>query len=160
MSKLIDFLRRNTPSDPVYSFADPVTVYDANGNIIYTTPYGRTSPNAFKPDASIPFTPAAKKWWDKCYGLIALGVYDGDVINHPKHGKCISINGGKEVSAALPNPNHNGRHVVSEGMIHCSDNDRWPGSAGCLTVRKSEWKGFMKLFRVGETVKIQIRGIA
>jgi len=148
--KLILFIRQSPPSDPFYGFADLVTIFN-DGTEIYRTPYGRTSPNAIQPKTS--------KSWDIAYGIIALGMYDAVCIQNEKHGKCLLIAGGKEIPAAMPNVNHEMRHVVSGALVHPSDTDRWPGSAACLTIKKSEWEKFISHFEIGETVRVEIRGL-
>lgn len=162
MYKTIQFLRISTPnSAPMWG--DPVTVYDSNGipiprikgvnlvenkNLIYCM--GRTWPNPFKPQNGRSF--------DLYYGAIALGMYDGECIGHDKYGKCILINGGGEVAALYPNPNHGFKHILTEVFIHRPYDDNWPGSAGCPTIEKKSVESFFSLFRLGEKVKIQICG--
>lgn len=145
--KLISFIRQTPPSDYFKVFNDPVVVL-ADGTEIYKTPFGRTTPN--------PAQPKSQKPWDMSYGIIALGMYDAVCIQDAKHGKCLLIAGGKEIPAAMPNVNHEMRHVVSGALVHSSDSDMWSGSAACLTIKKSEWNKFISLFAIGEVVKVEI----
>ena len=152
--KIVDFLRREPPSNAIHSFPDSVSVIDIDGNTIYTTPFGRSTPNAFKPNLT---SETKTNAWDAWYACVALGVYNGEVIEHEHHGKCIRLLG--EIETILPNPNQHNWHVALGILVHKSDTNTWPGSAGCLTVRSSEWKGFISHFKVKERVKIQVRGI-
>ena len=148
--KLISFIRQTAPSDNSKVFNDPITVFN-DGTEIYKTSFGRTTPN--------PLQPKTSKIWDTVYGTIALGMYDAVCIEDKTHGKCLLIAGGKEIPAAMPNPNHEMRHVVNGALVHCSDSDTWSGSAACLTIKKSGWDKFILLFTIGEHVKIEIKGI-
>lgn len=148
--KIVSFIRQTPPSNYSLVFNDPVTV--VNDDIqIGKTPFGRSMPNAIKPGSG--------RIWDMAYGVIALGTYNAVCIQHEKHGKCLRIADGREIPAAMPNINHGMRHVVSGALVHSSDTETWPGSAACLTIKKSEWKAFIALFSIGETVKVEIRGL-
>ena len=148
--KLISFTRQTAPGNFLKIFNDPVVVLD-DGAELYRTQFGRTSPNHIQPKTNKP--------WDTAYGLIALGIYDAFCTQTDTHGKCIVIAGGKEIPAALPNVNNGMRHVVGGALVHCSDTDTWSGSAACLTIKKSEWENFIKLFTIGERVRVEIRGL-
>ena len=148
--KLISFTRQTSPSDYFKTFNDPVTVFN-DGTEIYKTPFGRTSPN--------PAQPGTGKIWDNVYGIIAIGTYDAECIQDENHGKCLLIAGGNEIAAAMPNSNHEMRHVVNGALVHSSDTNTWSGSAACLTIKKSEWNNFISLFNIGEKVKVEIKGL-
>ena len=147
--KLISFLRQTPPSS-TFVFNDPITVFN-DGLELFKTPYGRSTPN--------PEQPKTEKVWDSVYGIVALGIYDAVCVQDNVHGKCLLIAGGKEILAAMPNANHSMRHVVDGVLVHSSDTDTWPGSAACLTIKKSEWGSFISLFTIGEAVKVEIRGL-
>lgn len=147
--KTIRFIRRVSPSVET-GFPDYAFVFGDNNKILFSTQHARTTPNAFKPKTT--------EAWDKVYGCIALGEHHGEIIQHDKYAKCVLIEGGKELPAILPNVNHDGRSVVAEMFIHSGYSDTWPGSAACLTIRKSEWENFIGIFSIGETVLIQIVG--
>lgn len=153
MPKLIDFLRTLPPSLSLYTFADPVTVFDDDGNMVYTTPFAKTTPNGVKPKS-----PKSKSsCWDAWYGCIALGTYNGLCDEDDEHGKCIRLLG--DIPTILPNPAQKFWHVARGILIHSSESNTWAGSAGCITVRKSEWKQFITHFKIGEKVRIQLRGV-
>jgi hypothetical protein len=130
--KIISFIRKASISGAVYG--DTVKIID-NADEVFEAPC-RTYPNAFQPSTG--------KCFDEVYGLIALGTYKGQLVpNHHKFGRCILIEGGRPVAAALPNQNHGGKHIVSETFIHrgykdddpaTKKDEAWSGSAGCLTI--------------------------
>jgi hypothetical protein len=154
MQKLISFLRSSPPSS--MGFGDTVTVYDCDMAVIRTFS-GRSTPN--------PFHPTNKTPWDLNYSCIQPGIYSGVFTRDAKNRLCIVINGGREIPAILPNPNHGYHHKITGAEIHSgfrdddpntAANESWPGSAACCTIAPGQWDDFCKLFRAGETVKVEI----
>jgi hypothetical protein len=158
MSKLIVFTRTKPPS--INGFVDPVFVLDDLGNQLWVF-NGRSGPN--------PKHPKTGKPWDTAYGCAAIGLYEGVWGNDSRGRYCIIINDGKEIPAVLPNMNNGYRCVVKSVEVHCgyaednpatAQDESWSGSAGCLTIRPSQWDAFCALFKAGEKVKVEIRGLS
>jgi hypothetical protein len=178
-TKTIEILCRSTPTDPFFGYADPVRVFDGTELIgIYD---GSSCPNGFKiieeKDLALykPHTILRNVkiegaiypyvvMWDSTYGKISCGKYSGKVQRHAKYGKCILLHNGDAVSAIMPRRKYNWKFQMKEIFIHCGDKDTlngdaidWRGSAGCITVRTSQWKNFMSNFKDDEEVNIIIR---
>lgn len=54
-----------------------------------------------------------------------------------------------------PNPNHNGKMVISQVLIH-SGGYQGDLSLGCITLYPDTWMGFIRLFEIGEKGKLQL----
>lgn len=162
---LLSFTRRMTPG-ATDAFCDPLCVMkDGEQLDIFN---GRTLPNSRRPSDGA--------YWDRCYSVLALGVYDADLRYRPDGKLWFLINGGKEVPTALPNINHDWRHVATEVGVHggyaeddpnTPEDESWSGSRCCPTVQPSHWARMLDKYfsdgqggyRIGERVKIEIRGL-
>lgn len=108
-----------------------------------------------------PFRPSDQKPWREAYGWIAPGEHKYECVNppakHPEWGRCLLINGGGIVPARLPNPNHDGKLVLSELFVHpggLGKNRLWRGSGGCTTLEKEVFDRFITFFPLGSSGKI------
>jgi hypothetical protein len=103
-------------------------------------------------------TPVSKgsRSWKEVYDWIAEGMYRWTYLtDHAKYGPCLLLNDGGEVASRNPIPNPDGstfRGVV----VHSWAEEHWPGSAGCPTIRKVYWPGFLAHFRPGDTGTLQV----
>lgn len=147
--KFLMFTRKTFPTGSEM-FGDTASITQ-NGNPVIVYNCARTWPNPYKPQT--------KKTFDLSYGVIALGNYKAICVIHEKYGKCLLINNGENIPAALPNVNHNNLHIIAEAFVHCSDSDTWPGSAGCLTIMKSKWPDFISYFNKGEEIALIVKGL-
>lgn len=50
----------------------------------------------------------------------------------------------------IPNPNHDGKKIISQVLIH-SDGYDGGWSHGCITIYPDSWSDFIKLFAIDET---------
>lgn len=93
-------------------------------------------------------TPNPYENWRERYGCLAPCQFDITKIQHgDRKGDFLFHNGGpamNELPSIKPNPNHNGKEVISEVFIHRAYTDTWPGSAGCITVQPVYWDALQK----------------
>jgi len=94
--------------------------------------------------------------WSAHYGCLALGEYDGRVVNHRKYGKCVLLNRGGRCASETPNPRHNGALYLAEVFIHSWHTETWPGSAGCPTVPRLWWPCFQSLLVLDEHCRVEL----
>lgn len=131
----IDVVVNSTPDQ--HGFLDFVTVRE-NG-IIINSSIGSGCPN--------PCTPNGRKRWYDRYGWIAPGIYPCETINHPIRGRCVVINGGKAIPSRNENPNHSGKKIITQTLVHGGGKGKvkkWRGSAGCITISPYYWETFQK----------------
>jgi hypothetical protein len=156
--KILSFIRRRPPSDPVFGYSDPCELI-IDDKIIEKVD-GRSGPNGRRPKDG--------KIWDLCYGMLALGIFRAKYQKDNSGRLCFVINDGNEVPAVLPNPNHDYRHVVTKAECHCGyreddpttpQNEDLAGSAACLVIRPSHWGRITQHVVEGEEVIIEIRGL-
>jgi len=157
--KILSFIRRRPPSDPMFGYSDPCTLIDETGATIERVE-GRSTPNGKRLSDQMP--------WDACFGCIAPGIYNAvytwDSSKKPR--LCFIINGGKEIPATMPNANHGYRCVVSSAECHAGyaeddpntpQNEDNPGSTACCTIKKTQWTTIAKHFKIGEKLKVEIK---
>lgn len=136
------------PDKPALGYGDTVTITEQSVEIWRDK--GSTCPNPYKINSQNLPVP-----WSLLYGWVAPCQTTIECIDHYKYGKCLLINGGKELKSRVPNPNHGGRLVLSELFVHSgafkSINKNWRASRGCLTMHPDVWTKFIVLFEVGET---------
>lgn len=143
--KTVLFSVLSAPDRPAIGYADCVSVID-DGSPVYT---GRAStcPNPYAVGDSTP--------WENLYGWIADGEYKWQCVDHPRFGKCLLVNGGREVKSRNPK-----RPAMTEIFVHRgaikSKNPNWRGSRGCMTVPPNDWDAFTAKFKTGETGKLII----
>ena len=149
--KSIVFTSMSTPCEPPVGYGDVVNVVGEDGALLYSSK-GSTCPNGFRP--------SDKASWYTAYGWIAKGEYKGGVVQHPRFGKCVLVEGGGEVGARCPNPNHEGKFILTEVFIHVGNpggkNPNWRGSAGCLTIHKDDWVRFVSVLNDDERVIVKV----
>lgn len=104
-------------------------------------------------------------------GILKEGSYGGICFTHHRLGKSIllfkldffedvkSIYDIRKEYLVLPskvkNVNQNGRYIMSEIFIHRGGLE-WDWSKGCITILKSEYDNFIKLFKESEKVLINL----
>ena len=76
--------------------------------------------------------------------------------DHPKFGRCLLINEGKELPSQTINSKHDFKHIISEVFVHHGESALWRGSAGCITIQPDIAEAFFCLFISGEIVDIAI----
>lgn len=146
--KTLKFLVSSTPDNPELGYGDHWEI-SIDGKII-DGGHGSTCPNPYKlNNQGLPIP------WKLLYGWIAFGTYKAACVDHKKFGKCLMINGGKEVPSKTPNPAHGGQMILTELFVHRgaidSVNKKWRGSRGCLTVAPDEWDRFIKNWETNES---------
>ena len=110
-------------------------------------------PNPYKPTNS-------SITWEKAYGWIDSRSLAGQVITHPKFGKCILINKGEAVPSRTPNPNHKGLYILTEVFFHAGGtgkNKLWRGSGGCITAPVDTFNTVMNSLPLNSVVEIIIK---
>ena len=168
LPKIIEILLQSTPTDLVFGFGDVVSVFAGAGEKLGAYE-GSGSPNAFKvlsQDDLPKFKPEQIfrnvkigdiiypyiVMWDSTYGKLARGTYDGQVVFHKRkdgtgYGKCILIKNGLMLPSVIPRRKYDWRWEMKEIFIHSSETDIWRGSAGCPTVKRSQYPQFIANFR-------------
>lgn len=150
--KTIIFTRQSTPEKPALGYGDRVTV----GGF---TCEASTCPNPYK-------TLGAGRIsnWRAHYALLAPVETTFECVDHPRFGKSLLVNNGRELPTINPNRNHESRNVATEIFVHCgglhSVNKNWRGSAGCFTLPIDKWSDFIDLFTVGERGVLILRATA
>jgi hypothetical protein len=148
MVKLLSFVRCRPPSVP--GFPDPVVFYDIDQTVLETAE-GRSTCNPKNPKNG------EASEWDLKYAVVAPGVYNAE-YNYDAGGRlCFIINGGHDIPTILPAARHSWKSFADGIECHCSDTEVWPGSAGCLTIRKSQWPRITQHCIIGEKIKIEIK---
>lgn len=168
LPKLIEILLQSTPTDPMFGFGDPISVFAGSGEKLGTYE-GSGCPNGFKilsqddlpkfrseqilrnvkiGDAIFPYI----VMWDSAYGKLERGTYDGQVVFHQRkdgtgYGKCILIKGGAALPSVIPRRKYNWLWIMKEIFLHPSETDVWRGSAGCPTVKRSQYPAFIANFK-------------
>lgn len=177
--RTVEIYCKSTPTDPMFGYGDTVRVFI--GTELVGQYEGSSCPNGFKvlEEKELPqYNPhviirnakienAIYQYvvmWDSIYGKIDLGEYEGQVVLHKKYGKCILIHNGEAIKSIIPRRKYNWQFQMKEIFIHCGnkdtlsgDNIDWRGSAGCITIRKSQWQSFIKNFKDGEKVNVIVR---
>jgi hypothetical protein len=143
--KTLIFESYATPDVPGYP--DKYALIDGPGNLLEHGAAG-CCPNPLRPSDYAP--------WEKAYGWLSCGTYDGNVVNTFKHGMCILLNCGNKLPAQMANANHDGLPVIDQVYVHAGDNDHWRGSAGCLTIPPDDFKRVIAHFELGETVTVAV----
>lgn len=135
MAYKIDVIVNSTPDE--HGFCDFITLRE--DGVILNSSIGSGSPNPYRPTSK-------QEHWTEAYGCIAPGIYPCETIaDHHKFGRCVVINGGKAVPTRNPNPNHGGKMILTQGMVHAGGTGRnksWRGSGGCVTVSSFYWERF------------------
>lgn len=148
---LIKIISQSNPDNPPTGYADEMILETDSGKNITSFPCS-TCPN--------PYNPKTKKRWYDYYGWIALGEYTWDFYKSDKYGDSLVINQGREVASRIPNWRHNDRKILTEVLIHVGGfnckNPLWRGSAGCITLHRTAWRKFIKLFGPGASGKLII----
>ena len=163
LSKVIEIILQSTPTDPIFGFGDVFNVFAGTSEKLGTYE-GSGSPNAFKVlgqddlpkfkpeqifrnvkigDAVYPYIVMQ----DSVYGKLAPGTYNGQVVMHVKYSKCILINNGLVVPSTNQRRKYDWRWEMKEIFIHPSETDTWRGSAGCPTVKRSQYPQFIANFK-------------
>lgn len=149
MNKLL-VLCGSTPDNPEVGYGDHWEYY-ING-VYESGGHGSCCPNPYKPSTGDP--------WQECYGWLDNGKYEAQVVDHHKYGKCLVLREGKACASRTPNPNHNGKHILTEIMVHSGGwhckNPNWRGSAGCITIKPDEWVDLTDLWEVGEEILVEV----
>jgi hypothetical protein len=154
--KTIIALRSSTPEKPEFGWGDHVRVVDETGADIYGGHFS-TCPNPYQLNSKGDPIP-----WQLCYAMICDGEYSWECIyNHKRFGKCLLINNGEAIPTINANKNHNNEKIATEIFIHRgamrSNNQKWRGSKGCLTLPPEESDSFFSLFTDGEKGKLTIK---
>jgi len=151
--KTIIFHVRSRPDNPELGYGDLVQVFDGDNNLYGG--HGSTCPNPYKT------LEIGRKPWTKLYGWIDNQTTTFECVEHDRYGKCLLINSGFPVASRVPNPNHDGAYIITEVFVHTgahkSNNKRWRGSAGCLTIPPEDWDNFISLFEIGEKGHLTIK---
>ena len=145
-NKTVKFIVNSRPDHPEFGYGDYVQILEKK-NIIFGS-HASTCPNPFLAiDKNIK--------WRALYGWIASSVYEYKCIEHHRFGKCLIINNGGEVASRTPNPNHDGKYILTEMFVHIgafmSQNQEWRGSRGCLTLHPNDYINFISNFDVGDS---------
>lgn len=149
MAKEVVVLVYSTPDVPGWN--DTVLVVE-DDRVVYACPC-RSGPNW-----RTPMREGGKPWHVK-YDCIAPGQYTWVCVpNHPRYGSWLVINGGGEVASRNPRPNPDGS-IFTEVGFHAAWSERWPGSAGCQTLQRVFWKGFIRMFEPGERGVLSVRDV-
>jgi len=135
--------------DPdILGYEDKIVIA-TNGSILY---HGICSacPNPRKP-----LIKGGTPWTD-AYGWIACGTYKFTTVKNIKFGKWLILENGGIVQSRNPNPNHSGRHILTQVGLHKGWSDTWRGSAGCITIPPKTYNNFFQHFAIGETGELSI----
>lgn len=96
-------------------------------------------------------TPNPAKDWREKYGVLAPGKFTGELIEFGKKQGDVLVYKEKisylNLPSAKPNPNHNGKAIISEVFIHKAYTEKNPGSAGCITLQDDYWRAFKKYIK-------------
>lgn len=142
----------STPDNPKLGYGDWCTVFPGIAAVraISSGPV-RVPPNPWRPSDSAP--------WFEVYGWLAPGMYRFECVNHSRFGTSLLLEEGGPVKSRTPNPNHEGRTVLTEVFVHrggTGTNPQWPGSAGCITTSPEYSDEFFGLFQPGDVGIVEI----
>jgi len=92
------------------------------------------------------------------------GYYGAFMSAHPKFGRCILVNEGKELPSLQPSSAQDGARYsldnkyfkCEEIFVHHGYTGSWEGSAGCVTIPPDSQDIFFSYFSEGEKIRIEL----
>ena len=140
----------STPDNPQYGYGDHFEYYI--GGECVMGGHASACPNPYKASTG--------ESWESCYGWLDNGEYDSTIVDHLKYGVCMVLREGGACASRTPNPNHDGKYILTEVMVHQGgfecENPNWRGSAGCITIANAEWEEFTTHLIVGDSVLVEV----
>lgn len=134
MKKIIIY-STSTPTNPKIGFGDELAVEDPNTGVHLFSCSACPNP-------------------DTDYGWLDTFSTYYECVDHKKFGKCLLLHGGAPLPSRIANPIHRGEKILTEVFVHEANigylNPDWRGSRGCITMRRTVFPDFIRLFSVGE----------